>query len=87
MNAAFTHYNEARRLQGLALCGSNQTPVQAWAAVYRQCANANFRFRESLKDQLSYTRSELCFLNNLERIWGTARAQVAHYQNKAAKAA
>ncbi|CAM6053389.1 unnamed protein product [Sphagnum tenellum] len=84
MNAAFTAYDEARRLQGLAISGSNETPVKAWAAVCRQCAIANERFRNSLKDQLSYTRFELGFLNNLERIWGTARAQLAHHQGKAA---
>lgn len=79
MNDAFTHYNEARRLQGLAVSGSNEAPVKAWAAVCRQCAIANDRFRSALKDQLSYTRLEMNFLNNLEQVWGTARAQVAHY--------
>jgi hypothetical protein len=87
MNEAFTHYNEARRLQGLAISGSNQTPVQAWAAVCRQCAIANDKFRNALKDHLSYTRLELNFLNNLERIWGPARAQVEHNARKAAQAA
>jgi hypothetical protein len=72
-------YEEASRLHWQIVRGeSNERPITAWAAVCRTCARASNAKRNELADvaKYGYTRLELNWFNNLERIWWTARAQV-----------
>jgi len=80
-------YQQAVTLQGRIIRGeSNERPVQAWAAVCRACANASNAKRTELLAfaKYGYTRSELSWFNNLERIWWVARAQVETLAARAA---
>jgi hypothetical protein len=78
--AGHDHYNDAIALRDRIISGqSNERPVQAWAAVCRACAKANNAYRAEFDAKsfgCGYTRFELSMLNNLERVWWTARAQV-----------
>ncbi len=73
---AHGHYELALQLRNRIIAGqSNETPVQAWAGVVRNCAIAASKFRAEV-NQMTYTRAELAFLNNIDRIWQPAKAQV-----------
>lgn len=81
------HFEEAQRLQARIIRGeSNERLVQSWAAVCRACARANDAKRNELQAvaQYGYTRLELNWFNNLERVWWTARAQVQTLAGEAA---
>ena len=82
-------FNRATALQARIIRGeSNETPVMAWAAVCRACANASNAKRNEIAAIAgpvpSYTRAELNWFNNLERVWWVARAQVETLAEKAA---
>jgi len=69
-------YKNAIRLRDLARDGkSNQTPVMAWAAVARECANAERAFRDERGGKV-YGRADLAFLDSISRVNWFARAQV-----------
>lgn len=74
------YYNEAIALRDRIISGqSNERPVQAWASVCRACAKANNAYRREFDARSfgqGYTRFELSMLNNLDRVWWTAKAQV-----------
>lgn len=75
MNAQ-AHYEVAIELRNRIIASqSNETPVQAWAGVCRQCAIASSKKRAEIND-ITYTRAELSFFNNVDRIWTPAKAQV-----------
>lgn len=81
---AHSHYTAALELRSRILAGqSNERPVQAWAAVCRQCAIASRKFRDEIND-ITYTRADLSFLNNLDRVWWYAKAQVETLAREAA---
>lgn len=72
---SYEFYNEARTLRDrIVRRQTNETPVQAWAAVCRACANANDAFRR--ENQGVHGRRHQAFLNNLDAIWWVAKAQV-----------
>ena len=76
-NAARTHYLRAIELRDRIASGqSNEPTVMAWAAVCRECAKANNAKRQELDGRAAYTRLELGFFNNLNRVWWPAKAQV-----------
>jgi len=78
------HYKAAISLRNRVLDGkTNETPVMAWAAVCRECAKANDAKRREI-NSLVYTRSELAFFNNLDRVWWYAKAQVETLARRAA---
>ncbi len=75
------HYENAMALRSRILSGqTNETPVMAWAAVCRECANADRALRASLDGQ-PCGRLELNFLNNLGAIWWFAKAQREYHAN------
>lgn len=77
IKTAHDFYAEAIALRSRAIAGqTNETPILAWAAVCRACAKANNAKRNELAKFDYYTRLELNFFNNLNRIWFDARAQV-----------
>ena len=76
MATAHEHYRKAVELRNRIVAGqSNERPVQAWAAVCRQCAKANDAMRRELGGKV-HTRLDHSFFNNLDRIWWAAKAQV-----------
>lgn len=73
---AHDHYKAALALRDRILSGkSNERPVQAWAAVARECAKANDKFWAEMGGRV-HGRSQQSFLENLDRIWWSAKAQV-----------
>ncbi len=69
------YYNEAIALRDRIISGqSNERPIMAWAAVCRACANANNAYRREFGG--FHGRLEIGKLNNLDRVWWPARAQV-----------
>ena len=74
------HYRNAVALRDLIVAGqSNQPALKAWVEVCRACARANDAYRAEFSARSGgrgYTRFELSQLDNLERVWWTARAQV-----------
>jgi hypothetical protein len=80
-------YKEAIVLRNRILDGkSNETPVMAWAAVCRACAKANDAYRREFDAKsfgYGYTRFEISMLNNLDRVWWIAKAQVETLGRKA----
>lgn len=74
---AHQHYQQAIQLRNRIISGqSNERPVQAWAAVCRECAKASDAMRRELADRSFYSRLDLSFFNNLDRVWWYAKAQV-----------
>lgn len=74
--AAYNHYNAAIALRDRILDGkSNERPVQAWAAVARECAKAENAYRVATEGHI-HGRSDQSFLTNLDKISWAARAQV-----------
>jgi hypothetical protein len=70
------HYKAAVALRDRILDRKvNETPVQAWAAVARECAKAEFKFRRENEGRV-HGRSHHSFLMNVDRIGWAARAQV-----------
>jgi hypothetical protein len=70
-------YQEANALYHRVASGhTNETPIMAWAGVCRACAKASNATRNELQGYDYYTRLELNFFNNLDRIWSVAKAQV-----------
>lgn len=70
------HYKAAIALRDRILDGkSNQTLVQAWASVCRECAKAENKFYAETAGRV-HGASQHSFLNNLDRVWWYARAQV-----------
>lgn len=79
------HYNAAIILRGRILSGqSNEKPVQAWAAVARQCAIAEDKFRAENEGRI-HGRSHQSFLNNLDKVAWFASAQVETLARKVAQ--
>lgn len=77
MATAYQHYQQAVQLRDRVVSGqSNQRPVQAWAAVCRECAKASDAMHRELTGRSFYGRADLSFFNNLDRIWWSAKAQV-----------
>lgn len=75
MKTAHDHYKAAIALRDRIVSGSsNERPVQAWAAVARECAKASDKFRA--ENPGVHGRSQQSFFNNLDKIWWAARAQV-----------
>lgn len=73
---AHDHYKAALALRNRILDGAvNETPVQAWAAVARECAKAEDAFRRENEGRV-HGRSQQAFLTNLDRVAWYARAQV-----------
>ena len=73
---AHDHYKAAIALRNRILDGAvNETPVQAWAAVARECAKAESKFFAENEGRV-HGRSHQSFLNNLDRVAWYARAQV-----------
>ena len=81
------HYNEAIALRNRILAKqTNETPIMAWASVCRACAKANDAYRREFDARSGgrgYTRFELSQLNNLDRVWWVAKAQVETMQRAA----
>jgi uncharacterized protein involved in copper resistance len=81
MNTAATktahdHYKAAIVLRDRILDRKvNETPVQAWAAVARECAKAESKFFAENEGRV-HGRSHQAFLTNLDRVAWFARAQV-----------
>lgn len=85
MTTAHDHYLNAIRLRDRIVSDqSNEPPVMAWAAVCRECAKANSAKRRELDGLSAYTRLELSFFSNLDRVWWFAKAQVEHHTGAAA---
>lgn len=73
---AHDHYKAAIVLRDRILDGkSNERPVQAWAAVCRECAKAEWKFRLENEGRV-HGRSHQAFLTNLDRVAWYAHAQV-----------
>jgi hypothetical protein len=73
---AHDHYKAAIALRDRIISRQvNDTPVQAWAAVCRECAKANDKFGRENEGRV-HGRSQQSFLNNLDRVWWAAKAQV-----------
>ena len=78
-------YNEAIALRNRIVSRqSNERPIMAWAAVCRACAKAHDAYRrefyrrefDARSGGRGYTRLELNTMNNLDRVWWCAKAQV-----------
>ena len=70
------HYRQALVLRDRILRGQhNERPVQAWAAVCRECAKASDAFRREM-DGRTRGRAAHAWLNNLDAVWWPAKAQV-----------
>ena len=79
MSDHYRHYTNAVALRNRIVAGqTNQTPVMAWAGVCRECAAADHALRSANAGQ-SLGRLELNFLNSLDAIWWTAKAQREHH--------
>lgn len=77
------HYNAAIALRDRIVRGqSNERPVQAWAAVARECAIALNKFLAENAGRV-HGRSHHSFLDNLDRVSWFARAQVETLARKA----
>ena len=84
MTKAHEHYQEAIRLRDRAIAGqTNQTPIQAWASVCRECAIADWKRRAELK--ADHNNSDNRFFRNLQQVWWFAKAQVETMQKQAAQ--
>lgn len=82
-NTAHDHYKTAIALRGRIIAGqSNERPAQAWAAVARECAIADDKFRAENAGRV-HGRSHQSFLNNLDKVAWFARAQVETLARKA----
>ena len=69
-------YKQAIALRDRIVSGeSNLPPVQAWAAVCRECAKANEAFWNEQGNRI-HGRSHQSFLTNLDRVWWAAKARV-----------
>jgi hypothetical protein len=80
---AHDHYKAAIALRDRIISRQvNETPVQAWAAVCRECAKANDAKRRELGDKV-HGRADHSFFNNLDRVWWAAKAQVETLARKA----
>jgi hypothetical protein len=55
---------------------TNETPVQAWAGVCRQCAIASDAMHRELAGKAHHSFSDNRFFARLDRIWWNAKAQV-----------
>ena len=55
---------------------TNETPIQAWAAVCRECANANNAKHRELAGKPYHSFSDNRFFTRLDRVWEVAKAQV-----------
>jgi len=79
-------YLEAVRLRNSIVAGQSVgSPIMNWAAVCRACAKANNAYRaefDSRAKNTGYTRFELNQLDNLDRVWWTAKAQVETLSRK-----
>lgn len=72
---SYEHLQAATTLRNRILRGqSNERPVQAWAAVCRECANANNAFYR--EEAGIHGRRHQAFLSNLDAVWWPAKAQV-----------
>ena len=70
------HYQQALTLRDQIVLGQRNEPaVLSWAAVARQCAIANDKFRAESAGRV-HGRRHQAFLENLDRVWWAARAQV-----------
>lgn len=75
-NTSHDHFKAAVALRNRIVSGqTNETPVQAWAAVARQCAIANDKFWAEQGSRI-HGRAQQAFLSNLDKISWAARAQV-----------
>jgi hypothetical protein len=73
---AYNHYSAAVALRDRILDGkTNQTLVQAWASVVRECAKAESAYYAATEGHV-HGRSDQSFLTNLDRVAWAARAQV-----------
>lgn len=78
------HYLDAIELKGRIISGkSNQSLVQAWAAVARKCAIAQNAFWAEQGTRI-HGRSQQSFLSNLDRLHWAATAQVETLSKEAA---
>lgn len=69
-------YKTAIELRDRILSGkSNERPVQAWAAVARECAKAENKFYAENEGRI-HGRAHQAFLSNLDKIAWAANAQV-----------
>jgi hypothetical protein len=76
MTTAQDHFNTARTLRDRIISGkSNELPVQAWAAVARECAIANNKMWAELGNRV-HGRAQHVWFSNLDRLWWAAKAQV-----------
>ncbi|WP_234053639.1 MULTISPECIES: hypothetical protein [unclassified Xanthobacter] len=76
MTAADEFYKNAIALRGRIVAGrSNERPVQAWAAVARECAKASDAMRRELGNRV-HGRAQQAWFNNLDKLWWAAKAQV-----------
>jgi hypothetical protein len=72
---SYTRMNKARDMAARIIAGTtNQTPVQAWAAVARECAKAESAFYA--ENPGVHGRRHQAFLANLDKLQWAANAQV-----------
>ncbi len=72
---SFTYMNRARDMADRIIAGTtNQTPVQAWAAVARECAKAESAYRA--ENPGVHGRRHQAFFANLDKLRWAAQAQV-----------
>lgn len=77
MQASDHHFGTAVALRNRIIAKqTNETPIQAWAAVCRECANANNAKRRELAGKPFHSFSDNRFFTRLDRIWDVAKAQV-----------
>jgi hypothetical protein len=80
MRDATDIYRNAIAMRDRILSGmSNETPVQAWAAVCRECAKANDGRRLELLHKAAHSHADNQFFARLDRVWDYARGQVEYH--------
>lgn len=83
--AADSFYFNAIALRDRIMAGqTNETLVQAWASVCRECAKANDARRRELADKAAYGYAENQWFVRLDRVWWHAKAQVETLARRAA---
>lgn len=83
--AADNLYFNAIALRDRIIAGrTNETLVQAWAAVCRECAKADHARRRELAHKAAYSYSDNQWFVRLDRVWDYAKAQVETLAKKAA---
>ena len=72
---SYTYMAKARDMADRIIAGTaNQSPVQAWAAVARECAKAEDAYRA--ENPGVHGRRHQAFLANLDKLQWAAMAQV-----------